>query len=231
MVQHIDEHAVAALGAYYSRVLPRGGRVLDLMSSWTSHFAPGAGADKSDGHFAHVAAVGMRADEMSANGALHEYAVADLNASPSLAMHADASFDAVVCSVSVDYLARPLEVFAEVHRVLKPGGLAVFTWSNRMFPTKAIAAWREASEPGRLWICAAYLHYTTSGGHTSGGHTSGFSPPVGVDLSPHPGRSDPLYAVSARKLDAPIAYHGTQPRDTSDTHDKTNRHDQAKTEL
>ena len=60
-----------------------------------------------------------------------------------------------------------------------------------MFPTKAITAWREASEPARLWICGSYFHYSVPGG---------FTPPKGQDLSPHPGRSDPVYAVSARKV-------------------------------
>ena len=87
----------------------------------------------------------MHAAELARNEALSDFHVHDLNQAPTLPMYADASFDAVFCSVSVDYLSRPLEVFAEIHRILKPGGLAVFTWSNRMFPTKAISAWRQAS--------------------------------------------------------------------------------------
>ena len=190
IVQHIDEYAVATLGRYYAETLPAGGTVLDLMSSWTSHLAEGRGKDKADGHFQHVSAIGMHAEELKRNPALHEFHVHDLNKAPSLPMYADSTFDAVFCSVSVDYLSHPLEVFAEIHRVLKPGGLAVFTWSNRMFPTKAITAWREASEPARLWICASYFHYSLP---------SGFTSPEGIDMSPHPGRSDPVYAVTARK--------------------------------
>ena len=143
------------------------------------------------GHFARVSAIGMHADELEANPALHDYHVHDLNAAPHLRMYADESFDAVFCSVSVDYLADPLPVFREIRRVLRPNGLAVFTWSNRMFPTKAITAWREASEPGRLWICGCYFHYV-----------GGYTEPEGLDLSPYPGRSDPVYAVSARKAPA-----------------------------
>jgi len=115
--------------------------------------------------------------------------VHDLNASPHLYMLEDETFDAVICSVSVDSLADPLAVLREIRRVLKPDGLAVFTWSNRMFPTKAINAWRRASEPARLWICGSYFHYA-----------GGFTAPVGEDLSPYPGRADPLYAVSAQKV-------------------------------
>lgn len=231
LLLQIDEHAIATLKAHYKEVLPRDGVVLDLMSSWTSHLEHGAGQDKADGYFGRVSAIGMNADELGKNPALHDWHVADLNLAPALPMYADASFDAVICSVSVDYLAHPLEVFTELRRVLKPGGVAVFTWSNRcdgcpplllcacgvllrimpalihclsfshsspslrMFPTKAIRAWREASEPARLWICGAYFHYT-----------GGWTAPVGVDISPYPGRTDPVYAVSARKLPAP-----TQP--------------------
>jgi len=190
-VQHIDEYAVKTLNRHYREVLPKGGAVLDLMSSWTSHLATGAGAEKSDGWFARLSAVGMNEAELARNPGLHDYHVADLNEKPSLAMYADNSFDAVFCSVSVDYLSQPLVVFSEIRRVLRPGGLVVFTWSNRMFPTKAINAWRLASEPARLYICGAYIHYT-----------GGFSAPEGVDLSPYPGRTDPVYAVSARKLPA-----------------------------
>lgn len=125
IVQHIDDYAIRTIGEYYARVLPKGGAVLDLMSSWTSHLAEGAGKDKADGHFHRVSGLGMHEDELSRNTALHDYHVHDLNKSPKLPMYADRSFDAIFCSVSVDYLANPLPIFAELHRVLKPGGLAV----------------------------------------------------------------------------------------------------------
>ena len=197
LVQHIDEAAIERLGKYYAEILPKGGEVLDLMSSWTSHLAEGAGRDKSEGHFKRVSALGMHMDELGKNPALHDFYAHDLNKDPRLFMYPDASFDAVFCSVSVDYLARPLEVFNEIGRILRPGGLAVFTWSNRMFPTKAITAWREASEPGRLWICGCYFHFCRPV----------FSAPEGFDISPNPGRTDPVYAVTARKLPKPTPTH------------------------
>ena len=45
----------------------------------------------------------------------------------------DNTFDVVTNAVSVDYLTRPLEMMKEVNRVLKPGGLAVMSFSNRCF--------------------------------------------------------------------------------------------------
>ena len=205
-VMHIDAEASAALGRYYRTHVHKGSRVLDIASSWTSHFQEGSGKNKTDGHYAHVSAVGMNHAELSANPALHDFHVIDLNKSPAaqeltslLAPYADASFDAVICSVSVDYLTQPLEVFREIERVLVPGGKAIMTWSNRMFPTKAIRAWREASEPERLLICGFYFHFA-----------GGFDAPKGEDITawefgdmvqttPRPAHLDPLYAVSAHK--------------------------------
>ena len=112
MVHHIDEHAIAALKRLYGEMLPKGGVVVDLMSSWTSHLADGQGANKADAHFAKLIAIGMNEAELKANPGVHELHVADLNVRPSLDMLADGSVDAVFCSVSVDYLTRPLEVFA-----------------------------------------------------------------------------------------------------------------------
>ena len=43
-------------------------------------------------------------------------------------------------AVSVDYLAKPIEMFKEMHRVLKPGGQAIMSFSNRCFPTKGVVS-------------------------------------------------------------------------------------------
>merc|ERR1712194_577631 len=61
--------------------------------------------------------------------------------------------------VSVDYLTKPLEIFREMHRVLRPGGISIMSFSNRCFPTKAIAMWLQADDIGRLTIVASYYHY------------------------------------------------------------------------
>ena len=37
LVTHIDDGAIAELAHFYAKVLPRGGALLDLMSSWVSH--------------------------------------------------------------------------------------------------------------------------------------------------------------------------------------------------
>ena len=114
------------------------------------------------------------------------WSVGDLNVDPALP-YEDGSFDAVTCAVSVDYLSRPLEVFAEVARVLRPGGPFVCTFSNRCFPTKAIRGWLSTDDRGRCAIVAAYF-----------AATDGFDEPVVQHRNPG-AAGDPLYAVLARR--------------------------------
>ena len=122
-VTHIDDGAIAAVTQYYRKTLPAGADVLDLCSSWVSHLP-------KEVQFGRVVGVGMNARELEANEQLTEWVQADLNASPRLPFE-DASFDACLNVVSVDYLNQPKEVFEEMHRVLRPGGQAVMSFSNR----------------------------------------------------------------------------------------------------
>jgi SAM-dependent methyltransferase len=119
LVTHIDEGAIAAVGALYAE-LGIEGRVLDLMGSWVSHFTVPP---------ADLTVLGMNAVELAANEQARSTVVHDLNAEPRLPF-ADGAFDAVVCCVSVDYLVRPVEVFTDVARVVRPGGAFVCTFSN-----------------------------------------------------------------------------------------------------
>jgi len=133
LVQHIDSTAIGQISDIYSRFLEPGMKVLDLMSSWTSHLPDGI-----DG--LQLTGLGLNIDELNANEHLAERIVHDLNARP-LMPFADRHFDAVICTVSVEYLVRPLEVFRELGRILKPGAPAIITFSDRWFPTKAINLW------------------------------------------------------------------------------------------
>ncbi len=175
LVTHIDDQAIAAVGALYEE-LGIEGTVLDLMSSWVSHFRTAP---------AELVGLGMNARELDANPALARSVVQDLNADPALPF-ADATFDHAVCCVSVDYLVRPLEVFAEVARVLRPGGRFVCSFSNRCFPTKAIRGWLATDDAGHVAIVRRYFE-----------HTSGFGAPEDALRTPLRGRGDPLWAVWA----------------------------------
>ncbi|HLI22059.1 MAG TPA: methyltransferase domain-containing protein [Stellaceae bacterium] len=132
-VTHIDERAIAAVTALYRELFPAGGTVLDLMGSWVSHLPPEIAYGDVIGH-------GMNDEELKANPRYTRRFVQDLNQQPVLSL-ADASVDAAAICVSVQYLQHPVAVFRELRRVLKPGGVLAITFSNRCFPTKAVAIW------------------------------------------------------------------------------------------
>jgi SAM-dependent methyltransferase len=175
LVTHIDDGAIAAVGALYDE-LGIGGRVLDLMSSWVSHFT----AAPDD-----LVVLGMNERELTANSQAASHVVHDLNRDPSLPF-GDSDFDAAVCCVSVDYLVRPVEVFRDVARVLRPGAPFVVTYSNRCFPTKAIRAWLATDDAGRAAIVRSYFE-----------RSGGFTAPTAQLRTPLDQRGDPLWAVWA----------------------------------
>ena len=179
LVNHIDDATIAALSDYYREVLPPGGAILDLMSSWVSHLP-------ADVAFGRVAGLGMNRDELAANPRLTEFCVHDLNTHPALPYPAE-TFDAVLCAVSVQYLVRPVEVFADVRRVLRRGGISIVAMSHRCFPTKAVRAFHVLPRDGRFELVATY--------HALAG---GFDNPECLDRSPA-GGGDPLWIVTARR--------------------------------
>ena len=143
-VHHLDAACRAEIAQLYGRFLQPGSRVLDLMSSWVSHLPEGL-ADL------HVTGLGMNAEELAANPRLSKGIVHDLNRDPHLPF-ASGAFDLVLCTASVEYLTHPHAVFAEVRRVLRPGGQFVLTFSDRWFPTKAIQVWAELHPFERLGL-------------------------------------------------------------------------------
>lgn len=147
-VQHVDQGFRDRLTDLYREHLADGDRVLDAMSSWVSHLP-------DDREFARVVGHGLNAAELAENPRLDEYVVQDLNEEPDLPFD-DASLDAVLIAVSVQYLQHPTAVFREFHRVLAPEGVLVVSFSNRTFHTKAIRAWRERSMDERAALVRRY---------------------------------------------------------------------------
>jgi SAM-dependent methyltransferase len=123
--------------------------------------------------------------------------VQDLNADPVLPFP-DASFDTAVCTVSIDYLVRPVAVCAEVARVLRPGGTFALTFSHRCFPTKAVRGWLAADDEGRAGIVATYLR-----------EAGGFDEPV---AQRRPSRGDPVIAVRATRVSGGPCRRVSRPR-------------------
>lgn len=177
-VTHVDDATLAALTAYYAELLRPGADVLDLMSSWVSHLPPASALP-----LGRVEGVGMNAEELAKNPRLAGWRVCDLNDDARLPF-ADASFDFALCAVSIQYLTRPVAVFAELARVLRPGGRAVIATSHRCFPTKAIRAWHVVPPAERLRMIARYF-----------AEAGGFAPAESLDRSP--AGADPLWIVTA----------------------------------
>lgn len=157
-VTHIDDRAIESLTAFYADEFKainkkEGLDVLDLCSSWISHLP-------LDVPLNRVVGIGMNEKELATNKQLTEWSVQDLNKEPMLSQYDDNSFDVICNVVSVDYLTRPREIFQEMHRILRPGGIALMSFSNRCFPSKAVAMWLQADDIGRMTIVASYFHYS-----------------------------------------------------------------------
>jgi SAM-dependent methyltransferase len=189
-VTHVDAGFIDRLTTLYRDRLVPNTRIFDMMSSWVSHLP-------NDVQFEHVHGHGLNAEELAKNPRLDQYFVQNLNQDLQLPL-ADASVDAVLNTVSVQYLQYPEAIFAEVHRILKPNGIAIFSFSNRMFYHKAIEIWRDGSEGDRVELVKGYFQ-----------SVPGFSPPESiVQVSQVPDflrfvgvtGGDPFYAVVAQKI-------------------------------
>jgi len=180
LVTHIDDAAIAAASRFYGQLIAPGSMVLDLMTSWVSHLPDGL-------QIAGVAGLGMNAFELEQNPVLTERVVQDLNKNPRLPW-VDGTFDAAIVTVSVQYLTNAPAVFAEVGRVLKPGAPFAVAYSNRCFPTKAIAVWQTLSSRQHAELIGLYFRLSER-----------FGQPQAYDISPGAG-SDPMFVVVARAL-------------------------------
>ena len=185
LVTHIDDQAIAAVVQLYRQTLPIGGAILDLMSSWISHLPP-------ELSFSKVVGLGMNEQELQANLRLDAYTLHNLNEHPTLP-YANSEFNAACICVSVDYLVKPVQVIREIGRIVAPGGPLVITFSNRCFPTKAIAIWHQLTGAGRQQLVESYL--------TEAGNWDRVQSLTPI-LDGGPG--DPLYAVLGFRTLEPI---------------------------
>ncbi|XP_072970250.1 uncharacterized protein [Typha angustifolia] len=200
-VTHVDDGFIVALTDLYRDRLRPGNDVLDLMSSWVSHLPPEVEYGRVVGH-------GLNAQELAKNSRLDYFFVKDLNLEQELQMES-CSFDAVLCTVSVQYLRWPEKVFADVFRVLKPGGIFIVSFSNRLFYEKAISAWRDGTDYSRIQLVIQYFSCIEGFTHPE---VIKNKLPMKANRSPLDGimrllgisSSDPFYAVVAYKNFKPI---------------------------
>jgi SAM-dependent methyltransferase len=179
LVTHIDDAAIAAVTQLYRDYFPVGGAILDLMSSWVSHLPPEVA-------YSQVIGVGLNRRELAANPRLTAYRVQDLNVNPDLDF-GSGTFDGAAICVSIQYLTRPVTVLREVGRTLRAGAPLIVTFSNRCFPTKAVAIWQSLNDAGHAQLVARYLR---EAGNWTAIET--------LDRGSHLPDSDPLLAVIAR---------------------------------
>ncbi|MEM6446028.1 MAG: class I SAM-dependent methyltransferase [Cyanobacteria bacterium P01_D01_bin.123] len=191
-VNHVDNAFIMQLTELYRQILPTHGHVFDMMSSWVSHLP-------AEMEFAEVVGHGMNEEELARNPRLDRYFMQNLNQKQLFPLE-DSSFDAVLNAVSVQYLQYPEAIFAEIWRVLKPGGVAIVSFSNRMFYQKAIQVWRDGSDASHVQLVCKYFE-----------SVPGFD---SIEVAKRTGRSlqgstgflsflrppnDPFFAVIARK--------------------------------
>lgn len=183
LLAHIDDPAREAQAAFYRATLRPDSDVLDLMSSYHSHLP-------DDVRFKSVTGLGMNEVEMAENRQLTGHVIHDLNKTPELPFP-DAAFDACLLAFSAQYLIQPIAVFASIRRVLRPNGVLIVSYSNRLFPTKAVELWQRVGMEDRGRLISIYCW-----------EAKGFRDVETRDISPAPGASDPLWVVTARRAES-----------------------------
>jgi SAM-dependent methyltransferase len=148
LVNHLDHKAIDQVKSIYTRLLQEGSKILDLMSSWVSYLPGTLGDYESIG-------LGLNEEELKANRQLSGFVLHDLNRRPELPFEEN-DFDAVICTASIEYLVRPIQVITEVARVTKPGGVFISTFSDRWFPGKEILPWPDMHPFERLGLVLDY---------------------------------------------------------------------------
>ena len=149
-VNHLDSFAQSTVKALISElIVEENPDILDLMAGWDSHIPENIKP-------ARVVGLGLNENELNKNRDLTETIIHDINMEPTLPFPRD-TFDVIINTVSVDYMTRPLEIFHDVGRILKPAGLFLVIFSNRMFPEKAVKIWREANEDERIILVEEFF--------------------------------------------------------------------------
>jgi len=192
VVSHLDALALSTVKYLISHlIVEEQPAILDLMAGWDSHIPETLRPSE-------VVGLGLNEKELKQNKALTEYALHDLNRDPRLPFP-DNRFDAVINTVSVDYMTQPGPVFKEVARILRPGGLFLVIFSDRMFPQKAVKLWRESSHDERVILVDELFKQSGGFEKTSLFVSRGKPRPADDKYADAAPLSDPVYALYAEK--------------------------------
>ena len=191
-VNHLDSLALSTVEKIIGTlIIEEKPVILDLMGSWDSHIPKYLEPSR-------VVGLGLNKNELEKNPTYSETVIHDLNKVPKLPF-ADNTFDTVINTVSVDYMTKPVEVFKDVGRILKPGGLFLVIFSNRFFPEKVVNIWRESTEEERILLVEDYFRLSGCF-ETPALFISKAKPRPKEDKYAHMNiPSDPVYALYADK--------------------------------
>jgi SAM-dependent methyltransferase len=191
-VSHLDEVALETAKKIIGTLLVEENPViLDLMAGWDSHIPERLRPSR-------IVGLGLNENELKRNNVLSEYVIHDLNNVPRLPFP-DNTFDAVINTVSVDYMTKPFQVFKDVGRILKPGGLFLVIFSNRMFPEKAVEIWRRSNEEERILLVEDFFREAGLFEKTTLFVSRGKPRPANDKYADRGIPSDPIYALYAEK--------------------------------
>ncbi len=188
-VSHLDSLALSTVENIYARLIPKEADILDLMAGPDSHL-------REELVFKSVTGLGLNKDELEANTQLSAIIIHDLNENYSLPFN-NHTFDAVINTVSVDYLIRPVDVFSEIGRVLRPDGIFILVFSNRMFPPKAVNIWKNTLEKDRIDLVKKFITLSEALVVQGYSESKGKPRPEDDKYFKYGIPSDPIYAVWA----------------------------------
>jgi SAM-dependent methyltransferase len=152
----LSQDELQLLEAGYARLLGEGefSEVLDLLGG-SERFTPEQAAGS-------LLAPTPQARGADAHRRVMLQVAQDLDEQPLLPFE-DGAFDAVLVTLDVGALRRPLEVFREVGRVLQPGGLVAVSFGRAALDEAHTRLWALAGDREQLMLAEAYIEFAAAG--------------------------------------------------------------------
>ena len=186
-VDYVDSEASDNISEIYNRFLDSGMKVLDLMSGCASHLP-------EDRPTIELTGLGLNVEELNKNAALHHRKIHDLNQNPIIPFE-DQQFDLVICSLSIEYLTQPKEIFKDIARILKPGAHLIITFSDRWLAQKVTRIWEMLYAFERMGLVTDFFKSTGRFENLSTESVQGYYRPYNDPLYREKRESDPIFAV------------------------------------